>query len=177
MSRKSRSSSSYYRKYARSTQRDKQIKLNCLPPCSRCGGDRSPRNEAEMAMISPLDRIFCTRSECAKLKACIQDAIKPDNLTINIRHYHYYGRPDQEATSRVNVAELPGMSSISGRAELASEPLNSRHQERPRPSRLSNILEEVRPRSNSSTKPSAAMITEKLYAAGRRYGYPRKGAC
>ncbi len=91
---------------------------------------------------------------------------KPNNLIIEVNHYHY-GKRIPEVVSRASVAELPGGSSPMGRNELPCEPVDRGYFERGRRSRLSTIIEKVQPPVNASTKPTTAMA-EKVYAEKQR---------
>jgi hypothetical protein len=174
MSRKSRSFSSFYQKYALLRQKDKPKdidkttrpqRLEYLPPCSGCGRGRTPRTKLEIKALEPLDRIICRRKRCEELKGIIKDTFEPDNLIIKINHYHY-DKPIPEA-SQVKVAELPGGSSLTGRFELPCEPMDRGYLGEGKPSRLSTIPEEeVQPQFNASTKPTTAMVEE--YVQRRR---------
>lgn len=167
MSRKSRSSTSYYRDYPLPVPKEKvkdtrkhqeSEQLVYFPVCSRCGKSRRPRTYMDAA--KPLDRIICRRLGCERLKVLIKDMSKLENLVINVNHYHY-GEMVPEAVPQYRVAELPLGSLAMGRIELPSELAKYEFFGTERPHRLRTILKEPLPRVDRSTKPT---LTEIMYA-------------
>jgi hypothetical protein len=117
--------------------------------------------------LDPLDRIICSRQECASFKSFVRDVFKPDKLIIKVNHYHY-SESAPEVVSPVNIAEPPE-SSLKGRIELPGEPVSHEHFERGRVGRLATILEEKpRPLVTASMKPK---MVEKICGQSRRGTY------
>ncbi|KAH8726674.1 hypothetical protein GQ44DRAFT_152098 [Phaeosphaeriaceae sp. PMI808] len=170
MSRKSRSSTSYYRDHPLLLGKDKvrgdskhqeSEQLVYLPVCSRCGKSRRPRTHIDV--VDPLDQIICRRPACERLKGLVKDILKLDNLVINVNHYHY-GESLPKAVPQNKVAELPEGSSATGRIELPGELAKCEYFGTERPRRLRTILEEP-PRVDLSTKPTMA---ELMYVMQRK---------
>jgi hypothetical protein len=170
MSRKSRSSTSFYRDHPLPARKEKMRDANkqrgseqlvYLPACSFCGKSRRPR--AHKDAVEPLDQIICRRPECERFKGRIKDMSKPCNLIIKINHYHY-GESVPGTVPQNTVAELPGGSSAMGRIELPGEQAKCEYFGTERPRRLHTILEEP-PQVNLSTKPT---MTEMMHVMGRR---------
>lgn len=148
MSRKSRSSTSYYRDHPLPVPKEKvkdakkhqeSEQLVYLPACSRCGKSRRPRTR--MDAVEALDQIICRRPGCERLKVLIKDMSKSENLVINVNHYHY-GESFPKAVPQIKVTELPGGSSATGRIELPGELATCEYFGTERPRRLRTILEE-----------------------------------
>jgi hypothetical protein len=173
MSRKNRSSTSYYQEYVPSMQREKaqepwRSKRRARQPleyplprndkCSRCGRGRSDRTHRE---TEPLERIIY-----ARVKSLLNAVFKPNNLVIKINYYHY-SNSTSEAIKPGNVTELPGGSSPMDRIELPGEPVNCSYSGRRRSTRLPTVLEDVSPLIDTSTKPSSVMV-EKVRRKSKR---------
>jgi hypothetical protein len=127
--------------------------------CSHCGRHRSLR-----VRRTPEDRTLygqiCSRRSCAEAKTLLRKTSVPSGraniLVVEVHHYYYAPRPDDETRSHVRVAELQADSAPDGRAELSGSDSLSRTAFRGR-AELPPVTEEP-PYVDACTKPSEAAV-------------------
>lgn len=71
--------------------------------------------------LGTLDRVICSRQQCAELKSVLTQVCSSGTLTVEIHHHRRSSIAQVETRSRCSASELHGHSSTAGHAELPGD--------------------------------------------------------
>ena len=88
--------------------------------CARCGKPRSSRYHESHPLVPGQvpESDICTRPDCARFKCALVEGHCSQALVFEVHHY-YHRSPDTKPPT--HASELPGESSLAGRAEAISD--------------------------------------------------------
>ena len=124
--------------------------------CALCGKPRSRKYQRQHPLLPGQipEPGICSRPECTQMHGQRWEDCHPRSLVVEVHHYYHRGDGLEAAAYPTDTLEMPGESSVRGRAEVAGDSHHACFQSKRAQDQLVLMREESPPPVNRRTKPT-----------------------